>query len=145
MTIDELNDLINIPSFDGGVFCEYCTRTNKRAMLSLKDFSTLTDYFFEDPHEFDALIDKHIKGETFQYLDLLSKRFQEVDEWKSDNIKEAIEVVVKENQLVLQNWLPLRLALTATVNSPSIDLICEVLGQDVTQRRLDSFLAKIKG
>ena len=108
---------------------------------------SLTDYFFEDPHEFDAaLIDKHIKEETFQYLDLLSKRFQEVDEWKSENIKEAIEIVVKDHSIGFAKiGLPLRIALTATVNSPSIDLICEVLGKDVTQRRLHSFLAKIKG
>ena len=147
MTIDELNDLINIPSFDGGVFANTVLELIRERCSSLKDFSTLTDYFFEDPHEFDAaLIDKHIKVETFQYLDLLSKRFQEVDEWKSDNIKEAIEIVVKEQSIGFAKiGLPLRLALTATVNSPSIDLICEVLGQDVTQRRLDSFLAKIKG
>ena len=147
MTIDELNDLINIPSFDGGVFANTVLELIRERCSSLKDFSTLTDYFFEDPHEFDAaLIDKHIKEETFQYLDLLSKRFQEVDEWKSDNIKEAIEIVVKEQSIGFAKiGLPLRLALTATVNSPSIDLICEVLGQDVTQRRLDSFLAKIKG
>ena len=147
MTIEELNDLINIPSFDGGTFANTVLEIIRERCSSLKDFSTLTDYFFEDPHEFDgALIDKHIKGETFQYLDLLSKRFQEVDEWKSDNIKEAIEIVVKEQSIGFAKiGLPLRLALTATVNSPSIDLICEVLGQDVTQRRLDNFLAKIKG
>jgi len=147
MTIDELNNLINIPSFDGGVFANTVLELIRERCSSLKDFSTLTDYFFEDPHEFDAaLIDKHIKGETFQYLDLLSKRFQEVDEWKSDNIKEAIEIVVKEQSIGFAKiGLPLRLALTATVNSPSIDLICEVLGKDATQRRLENFLAKIKG
>ena len=107
----------------------------------------MTDYFFEDPHEFDAaLMDKHIKEETLQYLDLLSKRFKEVDEWKSENIKEAIEIIVKEYSIGFAKiGLPLRLALTATVNSPSIDLVCEVLGKNVTERRLDSFLAKIKG
>ena len=147
MTIDELNDAINIPSFDGGTFANTVLELIRERCSSLKDFSTLTDYFFEDPHEFDgALIDKHIKEDTFQYLDLLLKRFQEIDEWKSENIKEAIEIVVKEQSIGFAKiGLPLRLALTATVNSPSIDLICEVLGQDVTQRRLDSFLAKIKG
>ena len=147
MTIEELNDLINIPSFDGGTFANTVLEIIRERCSSLKDFSTLTDYFFEDPHEFDgALIDKHITDDTFQYLDLLLKRFQEIDEWKSENIKEAIEIVVKERSIGLAKiGLPLRLALTATVNSPSIDLICEVLGQDVTQRRLDSFLAKIKG
>ena len=147
MTIEELNDLINIPSFDGGTFANTVLEIIRERCSSLKEFSTLTDYFFEDPHEFDgALIDKHITDDTFQYLDLLLKRFQEIDEWKSENIKEAIEIVVKERSIGFAKiGLPLRLALTATVNSPSIDLICEVLGQDVTQRRLDSFLAKIKG
>ena len=147
MTIEELNDLINIPSFDGGTFANTVLEIIRERCSSLKDFSTLTDYFFEDPHEFDgALIDKHITDDTFQYLDLLLKRFQEIDEWKSENIKEAIEVVVKEHTISFAKiGLPLRLALTATVNSPSIDLICAILGQDVTQRRLDSFLAKIKG
>ena len=127
MTIEELNDLINIPSFDGGTFANTVLEIIRERCSSLKDFSTLTDYFFEDPHEFDgALIDKHIKDETFQYLDLLLKRFQEIDEWKSENIKEAIEVVVKEHSIGFAKiGLPLRLALTATVNSPSIDLICE--------------------
>ena len=147
MTIEELNDLINIPSFDGGTFANTVLEIIRERCSSLKDFSTLTDYFFEDPHEFDgALIDKHNTDDTFQYLDLLLKRFQEIDEWKSENIKEAIEVVVKEHSIGFAKiGLPLRLALTATVNSPSIDLICAILGQDVTQRRLDSFLAKIKG
>ena len=147
MTIEELNDLINIPSFDGGTFANTVLEIIRERCSSLKDFSTLTDYFFEDPHEFDgALIDKHITEDTFQYLDMLLKRFQEIDEWKSENIKEAIEVVVKEHSIGFAKiGLPLRLALTATVNSPSIDLICAILGQDVTQRRLDSFLAKIKG
>ena len=147
MTIEELNDLINIPSFDGGTFANTVLEIIRERCSSLKDFSTLTDYFFEDPHEFDgALIDKHITDDTFQYLDLLLKRFQEIDEWKSENIKEAIEVVAKEHSIGFAKiGLPLRLALTATVNSPSIDLICAILGQDVTQRRLDSFLAKIKG
>ena len=147
MTIEELNDLINIPSFDGGTFANTVLEIIRERCSSLKDFSTLTDYFFEDPHEFDgALIDKHITEDTFQYLDMLLKRFQKIDEWKSENIKEAIEVVVKEHSIGFAKiGLPLRLALTATVNSPSIDLICAILGQDVTQRRLDSFLAKIKG
>ncbi|MEL0199511.1 MAG: hypothetical protein VW905_05930, partial [Gammaproteobacteria bacterium] len=129
------------------VFANTVLELIRERCSSLKDFLTLTDYFFEDPIEFDAaLIDKHIKEETFQYLVLLSKRFQEVNEWKSENIKEAIEIVVKEHSIGFAKiGLPLRLALTATVNSPSIDLICEVLGKDVTERRLDSFLAKIKG
>ena len=40
--------------------------------------------------------------------------------------------------------LPLRLALTATINSPSIDLVCEIIGKEVTLLRLDNFMKRIK-
>ena len=40
--------------------------------------------------------------------------------------------------------LPLRLALTATVNSPSIDLVCQLLGKDITLFRIEKFLTKIQ-
>ena len=40
--------------------------------------------------------------------------------------------------------LPLRLALTATVSSPSIDLVCQILGREITFSRLENFLIKIQ-
>ena len=40
--------------------------------------------------------------------------------------------------------LPLRLALTASVNSPSIDLVCQLLGKDITLNRIEKFLTRIK-
>ena len=40
--------------------------------------------------------------------------------------------------------LPLRLALTATVNSPSIDLVCEILGKDIVLKRLENFLTMLQ-
>ena len=77
---------------------------------------------------------------------MLLKRFQEIDEWKSENIKEAIEVIVNEQSIGFAKMSRgLGDVYKRQVNSPSIDLICAILGQDVTQRRLDSFLAKIKG
>ena len=40
--------------------------------------------------------------------------------------------------------LPLRLALTASVNSPSIDLVCQLLGKNITLNRIEKFLNRIK-
>ena len=56
--------MINVTPFDGGAFANTVLELIRDRCSSVKDFLTLTDYFFEDPHEFDtALIDKHIKEE----------------------------------------------------------------------------------
>ena len=62
------------------------------------------------------------------------------------HIKQVIDKVVSDLEIGFGKiGLPLRLALTATVNSPSIDLVCEILGKESTIRRLENFLIRIQG
>ena len=90
-------------------------------------------------------MNKHIKAETFHTLSLLLEELRNTEEWTASNIKEAIDNIVNELSIGFAKiGLPLRLALTATVNSPSIDIVCEVLKKEVTIRRLESFLNRIK-
>ena len=145
-TIDELNKLINSPQFDNGPFSNRVLEVIRDRCNSIEDFSTQSHYFFTDPEEFDeVLMNKHIKPETFHNLSLLLDKLRSIEEWTSNNIKEAIDNLVKELSIGFAKiGLPLRLALTATVNSPSIDVVCEVLEKDVTIRRLENFLTRIK-
>ena len=145
-TIDELNQLINSPQFDGSPFSNKVLEVIRDRCNSTEDFSTQSSYFFKDPQEFDeALMNKHIKAETFHTLSLLLEELRNTEEWTASNIKEAIDSIVKELSIGFAKiGLPLRLALTATVNSPSIDIVCEVLEKEVTIRRLESFLNRIK-
>ena len=59
--------------------------------------------------------------------------------------KDVIDKVVSELDVGFGKiGLPLRLALTSNVNSPSIDLVCNILGKEISLNRLDNFLSKIK-
>ena len=69
----------------------------------------------------------------------------ELEKWDQISIKEVIDKAVSELDIGFGKiGLPLRLALTATVNSPSIDLVCEILGKDIVLKRIDNFLFMIQ-
>ena len=146
-TIDDLNKLIDSPQFDGSHFSNKVLEVIRDRCNSTEDFLTQSSYFFKDPQESDeVLMNKHIKPETFHNLSLLLEELRNTEEWTASNIKEAIDNIVSELSIGFAKiGLPLRLALTATVNSPSIDIVCEVLEKEVTIRRLESFLNRIKG
>jgi glutamyl-tRNA synthetase len=113
---------------------------------TLNEFSTNADYFFKEPEDYvPSLILKHCKEDTFNHLSLLKEQLEALEIWEQTHIKEVIDKVVSDLDIGFGKiGLPLRLALTATVNSPSIDLVCEILGKEITLRRLEGFLTKIK-
>ena len=82
---------------------------------------------------------------TFNHLTLIKDQLEALQTWEQAQINEVIDRVVSDLEIGFGKiGLPLRLALTATVNSPSIDLVCEILGKDITFRRLENFLTKIQ-
>ena len=113
---------------------------------TLNEFSTNADYFFKDPEDYEqSLLLKHCKENTFYHLSLLKEQLEALHLWDQAHIKEVIDRVVLDLEIGFGKiGLPLRLALTATVNSPSIDLVCEILEKEITLRRLEHFLIKIK-
>ncbi len=145
-TIDELNQLINSPQFDGSPFSNKVLEVIRDRCNSTEDFSTQSSYFFNDPEIFeDTLIKKHCKEETHGYLLTFKSHLSELEKWDQISIKETIEKTIAELDVGFGKiGLPLRLALTATVNSPSIDLVCEILGKDIVLKRLENFLTMIQ-
>ena len=64
-----------------------------------------------------------------------------MENWNQSSIKEIIDKTVAELNIGFGKvGLPLRLALTATVTSPSIDLVCEILGKETVLQRLKNFI-----
>jgi len=74
-------------------------------------------------------------------LDLLSSlqdRLIDLTDWKSEIIKEEINAFVNEQEIGFAKiGLPLRLSLTGSLNSPSIDRVCELLGKEEVIERVD--------
>ena len=146
MSIDQLMKVVALNDFDGSEYSKTVMETIRDRCSTLNEFSTNTDYFFKDPEVYDpSLLLKHCKEDTFNNLSLLKEQLKELEIWEQTYIKEVIDRVVSDLGIGFGKiGLPLRLALTATVNSPSIDQVCEILGKEITFRRLENFLTKIQ-
>ena len=146
MSIDQLMDVLKLKDFDGSEYSKTVMETVRDRCSTLNDFSINADYFFKDPQDYDkSLILKHCKKDTLNHLSFLQEQLMELKNWEQIQIKEVIDKVVSDLEIGFGKiGLPLRLALTATVNSPSIDLICQILGKEITFRRLENFLIRLQ-
>ena len=146
MNTDQLMETLTSENFDGSEYSKTILETIRDRCSTLNEFSTNSEYFFKDPKECDeSLIIKHCKTDTFDHLSLLKERFEELKNWEKIYIKDVIDKVVADCKIGFGKLgLPLRLALTATANSPSIDIVCQLLGKDKTLDRIEKFLTSIQ-
>jgi glutamyl-tRNA synthetase len=146
MSDEQLTNKISIKEFDGSEYSNNVLMAIRDRCSTLNDFVVYSSYFFNDPEIFeDTLIKKHCKEETHGYLLTFKSYLSKLETWDQISIKETIEKTIAELDVGFGKiGLPLRLALTATVNSPSIDLVCEILGKDIVLKRLENFLTMIQ-
>ena len=146
MSTDQLIDNINLEGFDGSEYSRIVIKAVRDRCSTLNEFSNESSYFFNDPKIYDdVLIKKHCNDETINYLSELFIELKGLENWDQITIKQGIDNVISGFGIGFGKvGLPLRLALTATVNSPSIDLVCEIIGKEVTLLRLDNFMKRIK-
>ena len=146
LSAEQLIEGIELPEFDKSEYSKVVIETIRERCSSLNDFSLNSFYFFNDPAKYDdQLIGKHCNENTSDHMTLLESSMASLEDWDQVSVKEVIDETVASLSVGFGKiGLPLRLALTGTVNSPSIDLVCSILGKEVTLRRLNSFLNRIK-
>ena len=146
MNIDQLIGALSIEEFDGSEYSKSVLNTIRDRCSTLNEFSVNAEYFFKDPTDYDKkLIIKHCKKDTPEHLSILKKKFEELKDWEQIYIKEVMDKVVADFEIGFGKiGLPLRLALTTSVNSPSIDVVCQLLGKNITLKRIEKFLNRIK-
>ena len=146
LSAEQLIDEIELPEFDKSEYSIAVIETIRERCSSLNDFSLNSFYFFNDPTEYDdQLISKHCNENTSDHMTLLESSMTSLEDWNQVSVKEVIDETVASLSVGFGKiGLPLRLALTGTVNSPSIDIVCSILGKEVTLKRLNSFLNLIK-
>ena len=146
LSAEQLIDEIELPEFDKSEYSIVVIETIRERCSSLNDFSLNSFYFFNDPTEYDdQLISKHCNENTSDHMTLLESSMASLKDWNQVSVKEVIDETVASLSVGFGKiGLPLRLALTGTVNSPSIDVVCSILGKEVTLERLNSFLNRIK-
>jgi glutamyl-tRNA synthetase len=97
-------------------------------------------YFYTLPKANAADVEKHITDEIKPAIKTLSEKLANSD-WTAEAIHEAINVVVTQHQLKFPKVaMPLRVMLTGTAQSPSIDQVMALLGQKETLARIQACL-----
>ena len=139
MEFEDLQDLITSDNIKNDQYSKDIIELIRDRCNFLNDFSNEADYFFNKPKEFkeeDKV--KAVKEDTLDLLSSLQDRLIDLTDWKSEIIKEEINTFVNEQEIGFAKiGLPLRLSLTGSLNSPSIDRVCELLGKEEVIERVD--------
>jgi len=106
---------------------------------TLVDFTLESQYFFEDTNDFDSNLSRKIfTKEGLEVLVHLNSYIETIEDWNAENIHHAMNSVIEGLKINMSKiGQPFRLAITGTMNSPSIDKIAEILGKETVIFRLD--------
>ena len=107
---------------------------------NLNQLATDIAYFYGMPQINEADAEKHITPEILPVLKTLHEMLRKAD-WTAEEIHEIINTVVTQNALKFPKVaMPLRVMLTGIAQSPSIDQVMTVLGQQETLNRIQNYL-----
>ncbi len=139
MEFTDLLDLISSEHIKNDQYSKDVLELIRERCNSLNDFSTEAQYFYNKPEAFrEEDKTKAIKENTLNLLSSLSERLSNLTEWKRDSIQEEIKAFVDEQEIGFAKiGIPLRLSLTGSLNSPSTDKVCELLGKEEVIERID--------
>jgi glutamyl-tRNA synthetase len=120
-------------------YLEQVIRLTKERVTTLEDFTTVADFFFADPIEYDAAArKKNWKPESPGYLREVMPAIRDLGEFTGGQIEAAIRktaerVGVGPGKLIH----PLRLAITGRSEGPGLFELMEVVGKDACLRRIE--------
>ena len=103
-------------------------------------------FFYQPVTEYDPkAVKKHIKNGTVDILQSVREKFANLDEWYADGIHHAVQEVVNEKEVGFPKVAqPLRIAVTGSTTSPSIDTTLDLLGKANTLNSIDKLLEYIQ-
>jgi len=100
-------------------------------------------FLFNDVTEYDAkAAKKHMKEASPALLAQIRDKLTSLVDWQDEPISAAVKAVAEENEVGMGKVAqPIRIAVTGTAVSPSIDGTLRLLGRDKTLARLDAAVA----
>lgn len=120
--------------------------TQAERCKSLTEMCQISMYFFTDSIEYDEdAVKKHLRPVVLEPLTALYERFKALDNWQKDSLQECINDISAQFDINMGKIAqPLRVAVTGTGMSPSIDMTLMLLGKQRVVSRLECALDKIK-
>ncbi len=114
----------------------------KERASTLNELADALEYVYQQIHATPELLEKHLTPDVMPVLKLLAAKLA-AGEWSQTVIHDAIQAAVTDNGLKFPKVaMPLRVMLTGTAQSPSIDTVMTLLGRDETLRRMDGYLSR---
>ncbi len=112
---------------------------------NLKVMAQQSRYFYEEFDDYDAAsADKQLTAQTRAALAALREQLAALTEWNAASIHAAVDAVCKALGLGFGKVAPpLRVAITGSTASPSIDITAELIGKTRVLARIDRALACI--
>ena len=109
---------------------------------TLLDVVDQSRFFFADVNEYDpAAMKKWIKTASPDLLSSLIDKFEALSEWSAEQIQAQVQAVVDENEVGFAKVAqPVRIAVTGSTMSPSIDQTLTLLGREKSLGRLNEGL-----
>jgi glutamyl-tRNA synthetase len=112
----------------------------KERVSTIKELAVAAIYFYSRVDIPDELRQQYLTGDINSALSDLRQRFG-TTEWNRAKINDTIKAILAEHKLKLPKIaMPLRVAVTGTTHTPSIDATLEVIGRDEVLARLDKAL-----
>ncbi len=112
----------------------------KERVNTLNELAESLVYFFASPSLDAAAVEKHLTPDIMPVLAELSAALNACD-WQAEAIHQVINDAVTKNGLKFPKLaMPLRVAITGTAQSPSIDQVMAILGKVEVLARLQAVL-----
>jgi glutamyl-tRNA synthetase len=122
----------NLNVENGPAITEVITLVGERCN-TLVELAEQIRYFYEDFSEFEAgAAKKHLRGVAKEPLALALAKVEALEEWTTDNIKQGVIAAVCEELEIGMGkiGMPLRVAVTGGGQSPSVDVVMELVGKE---------------
>lgn len=114
-------------------------KAQRERCKTLVEMAESSTFFYKDISEYDPkAARKNLKHETLPILESLRKQLANLSQWEGEQIHAVVEAVVENSGLKFGKIAqPLRVAVSGSTASPSIDLTLLLLGKSKTLTRLD--------
>lgn len=131
---------------DNGPDLEALIKVQKQRTETLVEMVQQSLFFYKDFDEYDAnAAKKHLRPVVLEPLKALYDLLMGIDVWENDVLKNIIEETAEKFEMKMGKLAqPLRVAVTGTGVSPSIDDTLRLLGKEKCLKRIDKGIEFIK-
>ena len=117
----------------------------KDRVSTIEELADAAVYFYRQLHPADELRTQHYTADILPVMKALRERLASVD-WNRPALSAAIKEIITAHSLKMAKLaMPLRVMLTGTAHTPSIDAVLELIGREEVLRRIASELSHYPG